>query len=105
MARFGHKSMTGTEGIIDIERPGEYKWQVSGDVSGAKEEVKRSREVGRNKKAHYQHMCTIPNVIAVELLTKHGIDIMSPEFMSDEAAKTRFKYILKTEYPDLLVMT
>ena len=50
-------------------------------------------------------MAEIPNVIILELQMKHNIDILSPDFMSDQSQMRRLKYILQTEYPELLVMT
>ena len=100
-----HKNMTGTlSGGIELDG-GSGSWKVEGNIDAAKETVKRSREAGRNKKSHYQHKAEIPYIIVVELLTKYGLDILDPDFMKDEAAKKRFMYLMKTEYPDLLVMT
>jgi len=106
MARWQHTSKTGDlTGQLITDTNGENIWKVEGDISGTIEDVKRDREAGRNKNSHYQKMCSIPNVIVLELNTKYNLDILDPEFMHDPAQKKRLVYLLKTEYPDLLVMT
>ncbi len=106
MARWQHNSATGDlTGQLITGTGGENIWRVEGDISDTVEEVKREREAGRNKNSHYQKMCSIPNVIVLELNTKYNLDILDPEFMHDPVLKKRLVYLLKTEYPDLLVMT
>ena len=101
-----HQSSTGAlKAKYEIESGTSENFYAEGDVSEAKEFVKEQREVGRNTKSHYQHMAEIPMIIVLELQSKWGIDIMGPDFMSDPAQVNRFKYIMKTEYPDLLTMT
>jgi len=106
MAIWQHTSATGgLTGQLITDMNGENIWRVEGDISDTIEEVKKEREAGRNKKSHYQKMCSIPNVVVLELNTKHNLDILDPGFMHDSALKKRLVYLLKTEYPDLLVMT
>ena len=100
-----HKSATGSlEGYMEFgDKPGEAKFKAEGDISAAKDMVQQSRESKRT--SHFQHMAEIPNVIILELQMKHNIDILSPDFMGDQSQMRRLKYILQTEYPELLVMT
>jgi len=106
MAIWQHTSATGDlTGQLITDANGKNVWKVEGDISDTIEEVKKEREAGRNKNSHYQKMCSIPNVVVLELNTKHNLDILDPEFMHDPAMKKRLVYLLKTEYPDLLVMT
>jgi len=84
---------------------GDSVWKVEGNISNTIADIKKEREAGRNKNSHYQKMCSIPNIIVLELNTKYNLDILDPEFMNDPAKKKRLVYLLKTEYPDLLVMT
>ena len=106
MAKFKHNSAAGDlTGELITDGNSGAKWRVEGDISSTIESVKRDREAGRNKNSHYQKMCSIPNVIVLELNTKHNLDILDPEFMHDPAMKKKLVYLLKTEYPDLLVMT
>ena len=100
-----HGNITGSmSGGIGLDG-NSSKWAVSGDISAAKEEVKRSKELGPNKKTHFRHMAEIPYIVVLELLTKHGIDILDGEFMKNPANGKRLRQILQTEYPDLLVQT
>ncbi len=64
MKNFKHKSATGSlEGtLLDSG-----EWQISGDIEAAKQEVKKSKDLGRNRGSHYQHMAEIPMVIVLEL--------------------------------------
>jgi len=106
MAKFTHSSLTGDlTGQMVTDNTGGSVWRVEGNISDTIQDIKKEREAGRNKKSHYQKMCSIPNVIVLELNTKYNLDILDPEFMSDPAKKKRLVYLLKTEYPDLLVMT
>lgn len=106
MAKFKHASSVGDlTGELVTDGSSGSRWRVEGDISDTIASVKRDREAGRNKKSHYQKMCSIPNVIVLELNTKHNLDILDPEFMRDSAMKKKLVYLLKTEYPDLLVMT
>jgi len=106
MSKWQHTSASGDlTGQMITDTNGGSAWRVEGNISDTIEEVKREREAGRNKGSHYQKMCSIPNVIVLELNTKYNLDILDPEFMHDPAQKKRLVYLLKTEYPDLLVMT
>jgi len=106
MAKFTHSSLTGDlTGQMVTDNTGGSVWRVEGNISDTIQDIKKEREAGRNKKSHYQKMCSIPNVIVLELNTKYNLDILDPEFMHDPAKKKKLVYLLKTEYPDLLVMT
>jgi hypothetical protein len=106
MAKFQHSSAAGDlTGQIVTDGSNGGHWRVEGDISSTVAEVKKEREAGRNKKSHFQKMCSIPNVVVLELNTKYSLDILAPEFMHNPAMKKRLVYLLKTEYPDLLIMT
>jgi len=106
MAKFTHSSLTGDlTGQMVTDNTGGSVWRVEGNISDTIQDIKKEREAGRNKKSHYQKMCSIPNVIVLELNTKHNLDILDPEFMHNPAMKKKLVYLLRTEYPDLLVMT
>jgi hypothetical protein len=106
MSRWKHTSAAGDlTGQMITDTSGGSVWRVEGNISDTIEEVKREKEAGRNKGSHYQKMCSIPNVIVLELNTKHNLDILDPDFMNNPAQKKKLVYLLKTEYPDLLVMT
>jgi len=47
----------------------------------------------------YRSFAIIPDIVAIDILTKYGMDIHSPEFMSDPAQLRRLKQIIETDYP------
>jgi hypothetical protein len=80
---------------------GEYK--VEQDATPYIEQAKRDREAGRvSKDVGYKKACTIPDIVAVELLYKYKIDIHAPEFMNDPASVRKVLGIIKSEYPYLM---
>ena len=100
-----HNNITGSlSGGIELDGY-QSNWTVTGDIEAAKETVKQAREAGPNKKTHFRHMAEIPHIIVLELLTKHNLDILDSEFLKNPANMNRLRYLLKTEYPDLLVQT
>ena len=77
------------------------------NVDDIKKEVERDRAILQEEKkvGAWRKAFTIPGIVAVEILMKHGIDLHDSEFMSDYQAMNKLKYIVKTEYPHLLVST
>ena len=53
----------------------------------------------------YRKMATIPDIVAIKINEDHGIDLHSQTFMNDRDKVKKLRYILQTEYPDLLVNT
>lgn len=51
---------------------------------------------------NFRSFAIIPDIVAIDILTKYGINIHAPEFMSDDAQKKRFRQIVMTEYPKLM---
>ena len=56
-------------------------------------------------KSHYRKLATVPDIVAMKILTDHGLDLHDPNFSSDPNNFTRLKKILMSEYRDLLVNT
>ena len=70
-----HSSATGAlNAKYEIDSGTTENFYAEGDVSEAKDFVKKQREIGRNPKSHYQHMCEIPMIVVLELQTKWGIE-------------------------------
>ena len=44
----------------------------------------------------------IPDIVAIDIMTKYGIDVHSPEFLKYPAQVTKFKKIIQQDYPKLL---
>ena len=83
---------------------GTAHWRFEQDERPFLEQAKREREEG-TKKTHMNHkkFATIPEIVAIELLNKYGIDIHSTTFMSDDDMKARFFTIIQQDYPHLVV--
>ena len=88
----------------DGESINDSTWQFYQDETPFKDEAKAEREAGV-KKTHMNHrkFATIPDIVAIEVLTKYGIDIHDPNIMHDKAKMNRFKHIIMTEYKHLVV--
>ena len=83
-------------------------YKITQDTDFILEEVKRDREIlasGGKKEMGYRKMCTIPDIVAIEMLTKHNIDVHDPLFLHDANNMKRLKYVIQTEYPHLLIST
>ena len=85
------------------------QWEAKQDIGQYREQAKFDREreayFGRQKKSGFRKMATIPDIVAIKINEDHGIDLHSTTFMQDRDKMKKLKYILQTEYPDLLVNT
>ena len=54
-------------------------------------------------KTGFRKMATIPDIIAIKINQDHGINLHDTTFMRDRDKMKKLKYILTTEYPDLMV--
>jgi hypothetical protein len=84
-------------------------WRVTQDLDPFLKQVKRERDLLNDnplaKKSHYRKFATIPDVIAIEILEKYGLDIHHPEFMKTPEEVKKLKAIIMRDYPDLIVST
>lgn len=78
------------------------EFSVTQDHTAFIEAAKREREMGAKKDVGYKKACTIPDIVAVELNYKHGIDIHGETFMNDPQAVRKVIKIIKSEYPYLM---
>ena len=84
----------------------ESRWEIKQDVSAVLEEVKRDRELAsKHTPTGWRKAFTIPDVVAIELLTKYGMDIHAPDFMHDHMNMAKLKSVIKQDYPYLLIST
>lgn len=82
---------------------GEFK--VEQDSRPFVEAAKRERDLAEkfgHKDNGYRKACTIPDIVAVDLLYKYKIDIHSPEFMHDPSQIRKVIQIMKIDYPHLM---
>lgn len=53
----------------------------------------------RNYRPHF----IVPDIVAIDILVRYGIDIHSPGFMKDQAQLRRLEQIIHSEFPHLLM--
>ena len=79
-------------------------FRLEQDIQAYKDFAAESREAndyfGGGKK--YRSFAIIPDIVAIDILTKYGIDIHHNDFMTNPALIRRVKNIIRTEYPALL---
>ena len=85
------------------------QWEAKQEIDQYREQVKFDRDkekyFGKQNKSGFRKMATIPDIVAIKINEDHGIDLHSTTFMQDRDKMKKLKYILQTEYPDLLVNT
>jgi hypothetical protein len=84
-------------------------WRVTQDIDPFIKQAKQDREALESnsaaRKNHYRKFATIPDVVAIEILTNHGLDIHHPEFFKTPEEVQKFKRVVISEYPYLIVST
>ena len=82
------------------------EWKITQDVNPYLKQAAQDRELVRDgqitNNRGYQKFATIPDIVAIEIKEKHGIDIHQPETMADRDKMAKFMLIVKQEYPYLL---
>ena len=66
------------------------------------EQAKIDRETMTRKDVGYKKFATIPDIVAIEVAQKYGIDIHDPIQAGDSACMNKFKKIIKENYAYLL---
>ena len=74
------------------------EWEVKQDISAYLDQAKFDRENAQMQRGHMKKFATIPDIVAIEIAEKYGIDIHDPNTMSDVDKMKKFKYIIQTEY-------
>jgi hypothetical protein len=74
------------------------------DVRSYREYASEQRAKDEDAKStrNYRSFAIIPDIVAIDILTKYGIDIHHPDFMNQPELVRRFKSIIHSEYPLLL---
>lgn len=97
-------NQAGLKGEFMYEQGVEGVWQYEQDEHPFLAQAAREREMGTKKTANnHKKFATIPEIVAIEIKTKYGIDLHSLTFMDDLDAKARFMTIIQQEYPHLVV--
>ena len=81
------------------------KFSLDQDISAYREYAKESRDLYDSKSEagnRYRSFAIIPDIVAIDILTKYQIDIHATDFMGDKKLVNKLKSIIISEYPDLL---
>jgi len=81
----------------------ETDFKLEQDVQAYKDYAALSRErdsVSSNGRT-YRSFAIIPDIVAIDMLTKHKLDIHAPDFMHDPLNLRKLKKLIDTEYPAL----
>jgi len=95
-------SIQGTFEYESGSATGESVWKIEQNEKPFLEQAKVDRDIGHRKDVGYKKFATIPDIVAIDILNKYGIDIHDPNTMRDPALMNRFKNIIKSEYKYLL---
>ena len=79
-------------------------WQIKQDEQPFLDQAKRDREQAQLK-THMNHkkFATIPDIVALDIKEKHGIDLHDPAIFHDREKMNRFKQIVMRDYAYLVV--
>ena len=90
----------GMLGEIVYHTDGTKTERISQDIDKYKKHVKEQVDMGIGKK--YRFYATIPDIVAIDIAERFGLDVHDPNVLNDENEKKRLKRILETHYPDLV---
>jgi len=78
-------------------------FKLEQNVQAYKDYASQQRELDTlaPTKRTYRSFAIIPDIVAIDILTKYGLDIHSPDFMSDPASLRKLKQIIDSDYPAL----
>tara|TARA_B110000908_G_scaffold6631_1_gene8336 strand:- start:52 stop:375 length:324 start_codon:yes stop_codon:yes gene_type:complete len=80
------------------------RFSLSQDTSAYIDYAKESRDSyeQNNGGKNYRSFAIIPDIVAIDILTKYKIDINASDFMGDQQKVNKLKQIIISEYPALL---
>jgi len=79
----------------------EKDFKLEQNVQAYKDYAALSREqdsIASNGRT-YRSFAIIPDIVAIDMLTKYGLDIHSPDFMSNPANLRKLKQVIESDYP------
>ena len=83
---------------------GDSFWEIRQDETPFKDEAARERSLMQKaNKTNMKKFATIPDIVAIEIAEKYGINIHDPLTSGDTDKMKRFKHIIMTEYKHLVV--
>jgi len=100
----GQKSQEDNRHSFDIET-GTNQFRLTQDVDHYRNYAKDMRNQGRDNFGagqKYRPLFIIPDIVAVDILTKYKLNVHADDFLDDPANMIRLKRIIYSEYPDLI---
>jgi hypothetical protein len=81
----------------------DINFKLEQDVEAYKNYATQQRELDAVSSGTrtYRSFAIIPDIVAIDILTKYGIDVHSPDFMSDPVSMRKLKQIIDSDYPAL----
>jgi hypothetical protein len=77
-------------------------FRLEQDVGAYKEYASKQREaetiLGSNGRT-YRSFAIIPDIVAIDILTKYKLDVHAPDFMSNPANLRKLKQVIESDYP------
>jgi len=103
-AIMGQKSQEDNNHSFEIET-GANQFRLTQDVDHYRNYAKDMRNQGRDNFGagqKYRPLFIIPDIVAVDILTKYKLNVHADDFLDDPANMIRLKRIIYSEYPDLI---
>lgn len=99
----GIKNIRTTGGMQAKIDTNTLEFKATQDHRAFVEQAKIDREQQKSMKdTGYKKACTIPDIVAIEINFKHGINIHDPTFMNDSDKLKKVLQIIRSEYPYLM---
>ena len=94
------------KGTIQCNEDGSSHWKVYQDEKPFLEQAKKDRDLsnsGFNKKdLGFKKFATVPDIVAIEIKNKWGIDLHDSATMKDKDMMAKFMVIFKQNYSHLM---
>lgn len=104
--KFGNQQ-AGAKATFEYESgssTGESTWSFEQDERPFLEQAKIDRERGTlDNNSSMRKFATIPEIVAIEIKDKYGVDLHHPDFMQDIDQKAKFFSIIRSDYSYLVV--
>jgi hypothetical protein len=96
----GFKSQDGNQRSFNVSTD-EKNFKLDQDVGAYKEYAAAQRELDTisHSGRSYRSFAILPDIVAIDILTKYGLDIHAQDFMDNPANLRKLKHIIITDYP------
>ena len=90
------------EADVIVKDNGTTEFETRQEIQPFLDQAKFDREHAKMQRGHVKKFATIPDVVAIEIDQKYGINIHDPNTMADRNKMQKFKRIIMTEYKYLM---